>query len=263
MKKIELLQDIIKFRVPNYHKEFPIILFWSQKSGCTTLLKWFFYQVDLLEEALKYNPWVHYFEEEVYKVSPKYKRDVIDCLMSKQKDSIKLVRNPYTRAVSQFLILSSTKGIPYWDREWEKIKEFLYGNKASNRGITFKQFLIYVKDYPGNIDDHFKPQYLEGEELFVQNYIYIEQFDYYIKEIEKKYGLKQSSLSDLKGSSHHLSSFMNLKGNFANIEITNETFTEHKQIPTYDSFYNEETIKLVNHIYKKDFEVYNYEMKSI
>ncbi|MGQ0518212.1 sulfotransferase family 2 domain-containing protein, partial [Bacillus sp. D-CC] len=26
-------------RTPHYHKKFPIILFWSQKSGCTSLAK--------------------------------------------------------------------------------------------------------------------------------------------------------------------------------------------------------------------------------
>ncbi|MEC3122054.1 glyoxalase, partial [Bacillus thuringiensis] len=39
---------------PHYHRKFPIILFWSQKSGCTSLANWFFYQIDLLQTALSY-----------------------------------------------------------------------------------------------------------------------------------------------------------------------------------------------------------------
>ncbi|WP_407676513.1 sulfotransferase family 2 domain-containing protein [Perspicuibacillus lycopersici] len=263
MDKEKLLQELIRFRVPNYHKDFPIILFWSQKSGCTTLLKWFFFQIGLLDEATNYNPWIHYYEEEVYKSRPGYRKELIDRLLSGQKDTYKLVRNPYKRAVSQFLILSSTKGIPYWEKEWEKIREFFYGNKASNRGISFKQYLIYVRDYPGVVDDHFMPQYMEGEEQFVRDYIYLEQFTSQIRELERKYGLKQSSVAQLTKSSHHLSKSMKLQGDFANMEVTYETFKQYPQLPTYGSFYNPETIALVNSIYKRDFEMYNYQMNRI
>lgn len=263
MEKEKLLQEITKFRLPNYHKDFPIILYWSQKSGCTTLLKWFFFQVGLLEVATQYNPWIHYYEDEVFKSRPGYKKEMIDCILSGQKDAFKLVRNPYKRAVSQFLIFFSTKGIPYWEKEWEKIKEFFYGDKKSKRGISFKQFLIYVRDYPGTIDDHFTPQYIEGEERFVRNYIYLELFTPKIREIERNYGLKQSNIAQLTKSSHHLSESMKLKGNFANLEITNETFFASKQLPTSESFYNDETIALVNSIFQKDFEVYGYQMNSI
>lgn len=261
MDKRAMLEEIIKWRIPNYHKDFPIILFWSQKSGCTSLLKWFFFQIGRLEEAEAYNPWLHYYEEEVYK-GPEYTEELIQSLLAKQKKTYKLVRNPYKRAVSQFLILSSIKGLPYWEREWEKIRTFFYQDKDSKRGITFKQFLIYVRDYPEAIDDHFKPQYLEREEQFVQDYIYLENFNYDIRELEKQFRLKKSNLKELSDSSHHLSNSMVLTGHFANIEIVNDTFLGDKKVPTYESFYNEETIELVHQIYRKDFEVYGYEMKG-
>lgn len=40
-------------RLPHFHEDFPLILFWSQKSGCTSLALWFFYQINLLETALE------------------------------------------------------------------------------------------------------------------------------------------------------------------------------------------------------------------
>ncbi|WP_026582963.1 sulfotransferase family 2 domain-containing protein [Bacillus sp. J33] len=261
MDKRKLLENMIVYRVPNYNVDFPIILFWSQKSGCTTLLKWFFFQLGLLDEAQKYNPWIHYYEEEVYKSSQTYKQEVIDCILTEKKETMKLVRNPYKRAVSQFLILASTKGMPYWEKEWEKIREFFYNDKNSKRGITFKQFLIYIRDYPGVIDDHFKPQYMDGEELFVKNYIYLESFTSEISAIERKYKLKKSNLSKLTYSSHHLKKSMILDGKFSNLEITNETFSENRKLPTYDSFYNNETTNLVNSIFKNDFMVYEYKMQ--
>jgi len=47
---------------------------------------------------------------------------------------------------------------------------------------------------------------------------------------------------------------------FSEIEITEETFlgASPPTYPTYESFYDKETILLVNEIFKKDFEVYGY-----
>ncbi|HFJ9467067.1 TPA: RNA methyltransferase, partial [Bacillus cereus] len=40
------ISNIINYgRVPHFNPNFPLILFWSQKSGCTSLAHWFFYQI--------------------------------------------------------------------------------------------------------------------------------------------------------------------------------------------------------------------------
>ncbi|MDI5788892.1 hypothetical protein PO124_12130 [Bacillus licheniformis] len=62
------------------------------------------------------------------------------------------------------------------------------------------------------IDRHLGPQYIEGEEEFVTNYIYLEQFSAQIREIENKYKLLKSPLSQLSQSPHHLSDIMIKKG---------------------------------------------------
>ena len=43
----ELLNHVIlhKDRIPHFHKDFPLILFWSHRSGCTTLANWFFFKL--------------------------------------------------------------------------------------------------------------------------------------------------------------------------------------------------------------------------
>lgn len=37
------MRELLHQRTPLFHEDFPLILLWSEKSGCTTLLKWFFY----------------------------------------------------------------------------------------------------------------------------------------------------------------------------------------------------------------------------
>ncbi|MGQ0454522.1 hypothetical protein ACT4UM_22440, partial [Bacillus sp. SS-TM] len=63
------------------------------------------------------------------------------CLLEGKKDVCKLVRNPYTRAVSSFLLLADN---PYASPQWESIRQYLYNDKYSNRGISFKQFFIIL-----------------------------------------------------------------------------------------------------------------------
>ncbi|MCZ0874844.1 sulfotransferase family 2 domain-containing protein [Peribacillus sp. AS_1] len=255
--KNEVLDKMLKYRVPYFNEEFPLILFWSQKSGCTSFAKWFFFQIGLLDEAIQYNPWIHLYEEEVYKNQPNYKKELVKSLLISKKNTFKLVRDPYKRAVSQFLILATTQGLVQWEKEWEKIREYFYNDKKSKKGISFKQFLYYIKDYD-SIDDHFTPQYIQGEEIFVKNYIYLETFEAHISEIEKKYGLKKSNLNLITKSTHHLTSSMLLNGNYSDMEITNETFIRERKFPTYKSFYDVEATNLVNFIFHKDFEVYGY-----
>ncbi len=85
-----------------------------------------------------------------------------------------------------------------------------------NTGLSFTQFLHYLKDLGPEIsaiDRHLGPQYLEGEEEFVTNYIYLEQFSAQIREIENKYKLLKSPISQLSKSPHHLSDTMLKKEN--------------------------------------------------
>jgi hypothetical protein len=62
-KKRELLAiKLITPSLPLYEKEFPLIFFWSPKSGCTSIIKWYFFQIGLLQKAIDYYPWVHFLQ---------------------------------------------------------------------------------------------------------------------------------------------------------------------------------------------------------
>ncbi len=255
-EKTELLNKLLRFRIPHYHDDFPLILFWSQRSGCTTLLKWFYFQTGLLKTALDYHPWIHFYDQQVYKKRSGHLERIRESLLKGKKKTVKLVRNPYKRAVSQFLILATNKGNEHWNNEWKKIRKYFYHHPDSPRGINFKQFLQYIRDASG-YDNHFSPQYVEGEEYFVKNFIYLEHFNRDIGTMERIYGLKKSDPAALSKSSHHLSPSMTLKGKYAECEITWDTFRSNR-FPTYESFYDPEAVALVNTIFHKDFEMYGY-----
>ena len=97
--------NIIKYgRVPLFNSNFPLILFWSQKVA-VPLLHIGFYQINLFKQAIKYDSFIHNYENEIYKNSSDYFIELAAALYSKEKDTYKLVRNPYTRAVSSFFSL--------------------------------------------------------------------------------------------------------------------------------------------------------------
>ena len=256
------------YRLPLYHKNFPLVLFWSQKSACTSLTKWFFFQLGLLDQALQYNSWVHYYREEVYQRQKDYQANLIHGLLQ-GKATIKLVRNPYQRVVSSFLGLARmsffTKGTR--KQEWQEIKKYLYNiKKYSDEGfeesISFKQYLYYLQGKGTKvslINAHRAQQYIYDEETYVSDYLYLEDFRESIYNIEQEYGLLDSPQSIFE-SQHHRSHLMKEEGDWAEKLITEETFSR-EYLPTYDSFYDQETIELVNELFAEDFAVYGYQKK--
>ncbi|SDY91745.1 sulfotransferase family 2 domain-containing protein [Thermoactinomyces sp. DSM 45892] len=224
---------------PLYHEDLPIILFWSPKAGCTSLNKWFFFQIGLLDEAISYNPWIHHFRikymgQENYAIWTKHIREGT-------KKVYKLVRNPYTRAVSSFV---------YYLENPSTLK-------APNP-CSFKDFLLHMKQYREKnmgLDRHLAPQYYPFEQRMNIEYIYLEKFESEIRTIESKYGLLHSPLEDLCRSKHH----RNPVEVERSVAVKMFSFSDLKtQMPSYQSFYTEETADLVQQIYKLDFEKYNY-----
>ncbi|SEN12316.1 sulfotransferase family 2 domain-containing protein [Lihuaxuella thermophila] len=244
---------ILNIWIPLFDPKFPLVLFCSQKSGCTSLSKWFYFQLDLLKEAESVEG-VHWYTIHRFTAQDDYKQRLTNHI--KKKDCYKLVRNPYRRAVSAYIQVLTTQ-----TDEYKKIKNFLYNDPNSHQGVSFKQFIHYVQHtLPGGvIDAHCFPQYFPGEEeLIKKNYLYLEKFNDEIAAIEKRYGLKKSHPS-LFVSPHHNSQRMIMKGNFSEFKFTREMMISGKKLPTYESFYDQEVKDSVRSIYDKDFETYGYD----
>jgi hypothetical protein len=250
-----LITKLMAPPLPLYEKEFPLILFWSPKSGCTSLTKWFFFQIGLLQKAIDYDPSsFHQYRGGVYQTQENYKLEIADQLLGDKKDVYKLVRNPYNRAVSSFLATLKNEQL---------IKQVA---PCYHNGISFKQFLYQVKNIGVTrdlIDAHIAQQYVEEEELIIQNYVHLEHFRTGIREIEKKYNLLKSPILNIINSPHHMAPKMINKGEqtFADVNMSLETL--NKPLPIYKNFYDEETRDLVREMFKKDFEKYGYNQNDL
>jgi hypothetical protein len=236
--------------MPLFHQEFPIILFWNPKCGCTSLIKWFYYQVGHLENANEFSEWIHQYREQVFEAQPNYKLHLRNHLLANKKEVYKLVRNPYKRAISSYF---AALAVP------EIMSQIAPG---VTNGLSFKQFLFAIRRIGvgrRSINSHIAMQYIHGEEYFVHHYMKLEDFESEIRKMEQKYNLLHSPLEELSKSHHHASNIMNesLKGSFADINMINSILT-NSELPSYENFYDMETMQLVRNIYRKDFSMFGY-----
>jgi len=132
-----------------FHPAFPVVIFQSPKAGSTTVCKWFFAQVGLLDEALSHNRSVHRYENEVFKQDRQdYNARVLQAL-DRGVPAVKFVRDPYARAYSIFLAFSESLALRQ-EKSWSykyrrKIIADLTGADVSPEfTFSFRQYLKWL-----------------------------------------------------------------------------------------------------------------------
>jgi hypothetical protein len=106
------------------NRDYRIIFGWTPKANCTTIAKMFFNEINLLDRALEYNPWIHEYKDRIYC------RSMIcntNDLCNNNYLKIKFVRCPYDRAVSSFLFIAEF--LPENARTFELFLETLINGK--------------------------------------------------------------------------------------------------------------------------------------
>lgn len=252
-----LLMKQIVYRPPHYHRDFPLIVLWSHRAGCTTLAKWFFYQIGMLDAALNYNPWIHAYEFDIYKRGQAYSSTVLDNMLHGKKTVVKLVRDPFKRAVSSFLLLAITE-----DKQFDAVRARIAGHPIvrglPGRGVTFRKYLTYLLHTGadvGDIDPHLACQYVPGEEQDIKRYLRLERLAADIRQLERDYGLKPANIAMFSKSEHHLSGQMRYTGAYADANVLDPRFP---RFPLPASFYDSGTEALVRAVFRKDFLTYGY-----
>ncbi|RIJ17149.1 hypothetical protein D1227_07305 [Henriciella mobilis] len=199
----------IPYRIPLYHNDFPFVIMWSEKSGCTSLAKWFFWQVGLLEEATAYHPWVHNYENEKFKARRGYLKGCLDAI-AEGKPVIKFVRNPYRRAFSGYLELCNPKIVKephHWTRIYRKlVVEYVTGYAQEvEYTFTFRQFVDWlVAQRQNTLDLHLRQQFMTSETNFDVRVHQIEAGQQGMNALEAEFGLQSSAgKAEMFESRHH------------------------------------------------------------
>jgi hypothetical protein len=89
--------------LPLVEEGFPVVCCWSPKAGCTTVPKWFLKHTGKLEEALRYDEWLHNYRTERLFQQPAYERLCQRAVRSDRFRVIKVIRDPAQRVVSAYL----------------------------------------------------------------------------------------------------------------------------------------------------------------
>jgi len=221
---------------PLYAENFPFLIFYSFKAGSSSIIKWFLFQIGKFEEG---KTAIHQYLYGNYFLQQDYRNKLLKEMFTGNKQWLKVVRNPYMRAVSSFLHVL-------------KYQNIIDNNQK--RGCSFKEFLYYLKKLNiKTVDQLFRQQYLQNEEKYMK-YIHLEKFSDEIRLLEQKYQLPTSPLEEITYTWHHNADKMGIEGDFANKTLTKESFKH--PLPTYNSFYDEENLRLVKEIYKDDFIYY-------
>jgi hypothetical protein len=247
---------------PLYSQKNKLVVFWNGKAGCSFITKWFFFQCDLLEEAINYNPWIHDYRNQVFTKKENYITNLSDALFDKSVTKIKLVRNPYARAVSAYFAVNTyfennRKFDLFHKTERPKIFNFL--KRKEDEGFSFNEFIDFLS-HDESIDTHFIKQthQLEKTKVFTfHKIIKLENIRDELSKLENELNLKSSSHLNFRNSSHNVT-YSKESHSFCG----NNVFEFHRSpdlvIPPFKSFYNSSIQKKVLQLYKEDFINYNY-----
>jgi|GEM_PF-584329 len=253
-------QKIIKLGPgPLFSNKPKMALFWTPKSGCTFATKWFFYQIGILEKALKYNRFgfVHKYRGKVFYKKVEDAEIIQDILDGKEVPIIKVVRNPYIRAVSSYTHAVKTG---YDD---EGISKFLGKQITEKDSFSFREFLNYLESINlRTANNHHGLQVHISEELGLvkPNYVVkLENSFEELRQVEIELGLRASDLKKLAESPHHT------KKEETDEFCGDKRFLKGKNtaFPNTINFYDDELKERVAKLYRVDFEAYGYDIDKL
>lgn len=270
------LKKVVMRRTPHFHRNVPFVVAWSQKSGCTAVLKWFLYHSSLLEEALNYkDPSVglniHDYENKIFKASPGYRQDLI-LHLEKGVPVVNFMRCPYSRAFSSFMQINNkgfinqvrNNNISAGCRVRIALLKSVYSDNVSiEYPVSFLDYLLWLKDQNyEQINPHHAPQYSEIYKYENISHYKLEDFRLAVSSIEERYGLDSSSENhQLFTSGHHADKEeMSLTVTMRLIERALPIgFWGQTRLPSIGRRELEETVygELIKEIFSKDIEIYD------
>jgi hypothetical protein len=257
--KKKLLNDSPK---PLFHQSErdALALFFSAKAGCTFAVQWFLSQRGLLEAARAFNPWVHQYRIKVHYQSPEYLNHLAEIADRKTK-VIKIVRNPYGRAVSSYI---HAVGHTY---EYEALSQFLGRPVDATHGFSFREFVHYL----GSIDlatcnPHHRLQChaAERSKLVTPHYIVtLENSMTELNQMEAQLSMPITPRATMEefANTKHATKRKDYQRVVADDRFEKKALAA--QMPQMTNFYDEELQAKVRALYEIDFQAYSYDLSSL
>lgn len=177
-----LLQDAPR---PLINPDARLVVLFSPKSACTTVVMWFLHHLGHGQKARDYAAWPHHYRTRVYSRSALYRKA---CKLDLSGFKVvKVIRDPFERAESAFrhalcTSLLETEVVPVLD-----------DHAVVQRGLSFDRYLTFLERSDlATCNPHFRPQRHAIEDaLPVHHLINITREDLHarLREIERELGL--------------------------------------------------------------------------
>lgn len=221
-----------------------VVLALTPRAGCTICTQMFFREMGLLDEALRYDPWVHKYRIEVYNEKNPFSGSV---LTDPGYFRMKVVRDPYRRAVSSYRFVMQRHSL-------------LVPEDLAEEELTFRGFLNFLETQDLSAADvHYGLQKDCFERKMPDVYhriIKIESLAEDIAEVNRFLGTRYDP-TGLK-SPHHACYDAGIM-QFA----ADQKWRDIKDsLPHYSFFYDESAARQVRALYREDFETYRYALEK-
>lgn len=226
-----------------------LILDWSAKAGCTIAVKMFLRQMGLLDDAQKYSSWVHNYREQVF--YKKYGFVKLADVKNNEYKILKVVRNPYVRAVSSYVHHCRTGFLDKAIRRAGLNKVYLSCDKISFRGflLLLSKFNLDATDVHVNRQKKLYEKISYGAPIVCK----LEHMAEHIDDVNKRFNLN----FDLSGLSSHHHVVKTMSNDSFVADIPWEKLKSC--VPEYGFFYDKDTYLRVSELYQSDLNSYDYE----
>lgn len=229
---------------------------WSPKAACTTAISWAFLHNGLLPEALAYSHWIHHYRLRQYQKTERYLSRLRQ-VETRSRHAIKIVRNPFERAVSSF-VHAYRHGY-----EDSALAAALARPVDRHQRFSFREFVLYLETIDLNLcNPHHRVQSspLERHVLFglkPSQIIRIENgLEGALGEVERSLGLPATDFSNPAFRSVHHTSRVPSNGPAAD----RKDFSA-RDVPPAVAFYDDDLIRRIARLYAEDFHRYGYTPK--